>query len=68
MWRGAWPSSEAETRPRGTTVGCSMGRYGFLGCGPFFDLGCNHTGCVLWIVGLFVYLLLFLEKGVFPHY
>jgi hypothetical protein len=25
-WRSAWPSSEAEVHPRGTAVGCLMGR------------------------------------------
>jgi hypothetical protein len=44
--------------PRGTAVGRLVGRYGFLGRGPFFASGCDHAECVLWFVGLFVYFLL----------
>jgi hypothetical protein len=67
-WCGAWPSSEAEVRPRGTAASCLMGCYSVLGCGPFSALGRDHEGCVLWFVGLFVRFLLFLERGVFPRY
>jgi hypothetical protein len=45
-----------------------MGRYGFLGRGPFSALGRDHVECVLWFVGLLVRFLLFLERGVFPRY
>jgi hypothetical protein len=30
--------------------------------------GCDHTECVLWFVGLFVYFLLVSGRGVFPRY
>jgi hypothetical protein len=65
-WCGAWSSSETETRPRGTTADRLVGRCGFLGCGPSFTSGCDCAKRVLWFVGLFVYLLLFFERGVFP--
>jgi hypothetical protein len=64
-WRGAWSSSETETHPRGTAAGRLVGRCGFLGRGPSFTSGCDRAECVLWFVGLFVYLLLFFERGVF---
>jgi hypothetical protein len=34
-WCSTWSSSEAETRPRGTTAVCLVGRCGFLGRGLF---------------------------------
>jgi hypothetical protein len=67
-WRGAWSSSETEARPRGTATDCLVGCCGFLGRGPSFALGRNHTECASWFVGLFVYLLLFFERGVFTGY
>jgi hypothetical protein len=38
------------------------------GRGPFSALGYDHAECALWFVGLFVLLLLFFERGVFPRY
>jgi hypothetical protein len=67
-WRGARPSSETEVRPRDAGANHLMGRYGFLGRGPFSALGRDHVECVLWFVGLLVRFLLFLERGVFPRY
>jgi hypothetical protein len=45
--RDARSSSEAETYPRDTAVDRLVGRCGFLGRGPFFALGRDHTECVL---------------------
>jgi hypothetical protein len=45
--RDARSSSEAETCPRDTAVDRLVGRCGFLGRGPFFALGRDHTECVL---------------------
>jgi hypothetical protein len=67
-WRGAWSSSEAETRPRGTAAGRLVGCCGFLGCGPFFASDRYHAERVQWFVGLFVCFLLFFERGCFPRY
>jgi hypothetical protein len=64
-WCGAWPSSEAEIRPRGTATGCLMGRYGFLGRGPFSVLGRDHAQCVLWFVDLFVCFFIICRKWCF---
>jgi hypothetical protein len=67
-WHGAWSSSDTQNRPRGTAAGCLVGRCGFLGRGPFFASGCGHVECVLRFAGLFVCLLLFFKRGVFPGY
>jgi hypothetical protein len=55
LWRGVWPSSEAEARPRGTAASRLVGRYGFLGRGPFSAPGRGHAECASWFVGVFVY-------------
>jgi hypothetical protein len=65
-WCSAWPSSEAEIRPRGTAAGCLMGRYGFLGRGPFSVLVRDRAECVLWFVGLFVRFFIIFRKRCFP--
>jgi hypothetical protein len=64
-WRDAWPSSEAEVRPRGTTIGCLVGRYEFLGCGPFSAPGRDHVECASWFVGCLSIFIIF-RKGCFP--
>jgi hypothetical protein len=78
---GARPSCESETRPRGRQAlergeespeGYRDRSFG----GPLWllwavglsTLGCNHTERVLGVRGMFVCVLLFFEKGVFPGY
>jgi hypothetical protein len=59
----------ALERGRGSPEGCcgrKFGGPGLLGCGPFSALGRDHTECVLWFVGVFVYFYYFLGKWCFP--
>jgi hypothetical protein len=65
---GARSSSEAEIRPRGTAVDRLVGRYSFLGRGPFFVQVASTQSVFrgLWVCS-FAFLLFF-EMGVFPCY
>jgi hypothetical protein len=63
---GTGLSSEAGTRPRGTTADRLVGHCRFLGHGPFFVPGCSHAEHVLGFTGMFVCVLLFFEKAIFP--
>jgi hypothetical protein len=47
LWCGTRSSSETEIRPRGTAADRLVGRCDFLGRGPFFALGRDHTKRVL---------------------